>query len=89
MALDDQELKEIKDRAEKSHQFTGTSNVPFYVHLKRPRQSLSKHDSEKYDDINFLHYDDGIFIANAKDDVLKLISEIESLKSINNKCGAV
>lgn len=73
-------LKEIKDRALKAADgWTGTSNYPFDTILKRPRSSLSKHDSEKDDRIR-LHIDDAALICSAKEDILYLIELIEKSK---------
>ncbi len=74
-------IEKIKDRAEKaSDGWTGSSNYPFYTDLKRPRMSLGKHDSDKYDDIRFLHVDDAALIVTAKRDILFLLDHMKELE---------
>jgi len=80
MTLKD-ELIEIETRVNKAADgWTGSSNYPFYTDLKRPRQSLGKHDSDKYDDIRFLHVDDAALIVTAKRDILFLLDHMKELE---------
>lgn len=79
--MTEKELTEIKTRAEKAaDNWTGYSNYPFDTTLNRPRMSLSKHDSEQYNLIQYLHCNDAALIVSAKKDILKLIAYIEELK---------
>jgi len=87
-----QELKEIKARVEKAAsleewQNTGSSaNYPFYIHLKRPRPSLSNMEGEgskkqqEQREHYLYNYNDGIFILRAKSDILKLLKELEAIE---------
>lgn len=89
--MTDKELKEIKERVDKAASLeqwgntNSTANIPFYVCLKRPRPSLSHDEGEGSKEQQnrresyLYHYDDAVFILNAKKDMLKLIEEIERL----------
>lgn len=101
--LTDKELAEIKLRCDKAASLEewantdSTGNIPFYIHLKRPRPSISHDEGEgtkrqkQLREYSLYNWNDGIFILNAKSDILKLIEEIEYLKSLlpENKSGAV
>lgn len=89
-------IEQIKDRAEKAADgWSGSSNYPFYTDLKRPRQSLGKRDSDKYDDIRFLHVDDAALIVTAKQDILFLLDHTQKLEKelhsykFNKKMGGI
>jgi hypothetical protein len=52
-------------------------NVPFYVDVRKPRPSLSKHDDARP---SYWHYDDGLYVSAAIHSVPKLIEEIKRLE---------
>lgn len=58
------------------------ANIPFYVDMKKPRPSLSKHDDERP---TYWHYDDGSFVAMALYLAPKLIEYIEKEKDNERK----
>lgn len=55
----------------------GTSNYPFYVDVRKPRESLSKHD---YKRPTYWHQDDGEYLfycVNVMPDILKYVRKLE------------
>ena len=72
--------------------WTSGGNIPFYVDLKKPRPSMSKHDHKRP---TYWDYNDGAYLLYAVNSVPTLISYIESLekelselkKSINQNKG--
>ena len=53
------------------------ANVPFYVEVRKPRESLSKHNDGHP---TYWHYDDGAYAAAAIHAAPKLIAEIKRLR---------
>lgn len=54
----------------------GYSNIPFYVEVKKPRPSMSKHDSRP----TYWDYDDGEYLyacVNWMPDILKYIEDLK------------
>lgn len=83
--MNDDKLKEIKDRWEKAatiEEWKSTKsycNYPFYTVLYKPRQSLSKHEgTHKGRDLWNIH--DAIFVLRAKEDMKVLFNIIKDLK---------
>lgn len=76
--MDDKEkrVKAIKDRLNKvsGHWDKFYCNYPFYVVVRKPRPSLSKHDLERPE---YWSMEDGLFVANAVSDIEFLLSLIE------------
>ena len=73
-------LVEIKERFKKTTQgeWTAYVNYPFYIDLRKPSPSLSKHDSERP---TFWSMNDGLFVLNAhNNDIPWLIEEVERLR---------
>lgn len=56
----------------------GTSNYPFYVDIRKPRESLSKHD---YKMPSYWQHDDGeylLFCVNEMPKILEYIKDLEA-----------
>lgn len=54
------------------------SNAPFYVDVRKPSPSLSKHDEERP---TYWRYEDGVFVAAASPkNILELLDEIDKYK---------
>jgi hypothetical protein len=71
-----EKFKELMGKVDTSHWEFG-ANIPFYVDMKKPRPSLSKHDRNSP---TYWHYDDGSFVAMAIYLAPKLIEYIEKEK---------
>lgn len=81
--MDTKILREIAEKAWKEP-VTFDSNVPFYVQVKKPRSSMSKHDDKRPE---YWHYDDGVFVAVFQPKkVLEMLDLIDSLRAdLENK----
>lgn len=72
-------LKYIKERLEKVQlPWTATGNYPFYVDVRKPRESLSKHDYERpsywqVDDASYM-----LYCVNEMPAILEYIKDLES-----------
>lgn len=77
MTIDERitELKKLISKVELPWSFD--ANVPFYVDVKRPRDSLSKHNDKC---VTLWHYNDGLYLAMAVNSIRPLIEEIERLR---------
>ena len=80
--MTDDELKEFRKIATEATQgfWAFSGNYPFYVDVRKPAPSLSKHDDKRP---TFWRYQDGVFVtAFCPERVLKLLDEIDRLKEI-------
>jgi len=71
-----QKLEELKNKAHPDLLKSCSANIPFYVEIKKPRESLSKHDATRP---TYWHCDDGVYLAALVAEVPKLIEEIRRL----------
>lgn len=79
--IDSKDLKDLRKIAEEATpgQWTGTGNYPFYVDIKKPAPSLSKHDRERP---TYWRYQDGVFVlAFSPKQVLELFKHIDELET--------
>jgi len=53
-----------------------TSNVPFYVDIKKPRPSLSKHDVRP----TYWEYNDGCYMMSAVNEMPRILKYIRKLQ---------
>jgi hypothetical protein len=81
------DLKKLREVASKAtpgdwgHNWS--ASIPFYVDVKKPAQSCSKHDHERP---TYWRYEDGIFASVfSPRQVLELLDEIERLQYIEFK----
>ena len=75
-------LKELLKKIEPLPWSGSSSNIPFYVDVKKPRESLSKHDSERP---TYWNYHDGIYLLTAAHEVPNLLKYIEELEQKINE----
>jgi hypothetical protein len=81
--LDLQSLKEIASKATPGPWGEWGCNYPFYVDVKKPAPSLSKHDSERP---TYWRMEDALFVLNFHPGkVLELLDCIEELEKNANK----
>jgi len=76
--MDVKHLRKIAEEATQTGwEFSG--NYPFYVDVRKPASSLSKHDDKRP---TYWRFQDGLFVAafNPKT-VLELLDKVESLQS--------
>ncbi len=78
--MDIKKLRKIAEEATPgSWENSFSSNYPFYVDVRKPARSLSKHDSDRP---TYWRHQDGLFVAvfNPKQ-VLELLDRIEELEN--------
>jgi hypothetical protein len=78
--LTNKELESIKEYSDKATPgpWTASGNIPFYVDLVKPAQSLSKHDLDRP---TYWRYEDGEFVLNARMDIPRLLEHIVEMES--------
>lgn len=67
-------LKQLKDKV--TLPFSMSANIPFYVDMRKPRPSLSKHDLKNP---TYWHYDDAVYLLACAHLVPELLEELEKL----------
>lgn len=69
------QLKKLLEKVELPWSFS--ANYPFNVVVEKPRASLSEHDEKP----TYWHWDDGVYMAAAVNELPNLIARIEQLES--------
>lgn len=78
MSLDIKELRKIAEEATQERQTECLGNYPFYVDVRKPAPSLSKHDDERP---TYWRYQDGVFVLTFDPKtVIMLLDQIEDLE---------
>ena len=79
MAFDIKYLREVANKATPSPWEGSTSNIPFYVDMRKPAPSMSKHDGDRP---TYWRYEDGVFVHTFNPQiVIELLNYIEELEN--------
>lgn len=71
-------LKSIQESLKKVKlPWTATENYPFYIDVRKPRESLSKHDSER---LTYWDIYDGEYMLKCVNEMPKILKYIKSLE---------
>ena len=77
--IDIKHLREIAKKAAPGPWGPWTGNYPFYVDVKKPSQSLSKHDDTRP---TYWNWNDAVFVLEFNPEVvLQLLDRIEELEN--------